>query len=500
MTPYEVMLSESQERMLVVVKRGYEDRVRALFERWDLHCAVIGEVTDDRLVRVHDAGREVVTLPVELLTDPPQYRRQGVPSAWLARVQSFDIAAIPDLAARDEPDAPVDDEEQATPVVYIAPESSGRTDGLMGRPSTASVMDAPHAGPVAVRPARTAEAALLRLLGAPNIASKRWIYRQYDHQVLTNTVIPPGGDAAVLRIKGTNRAIAAATDGNGRLCYLDPFVGGQIAVAEAARNVVCAGALPVAVTNCLNFGNPEKPEIYYQLEQAIRGMASACEALETPVISGNVSLFNETLGEAVYPTPVIGMLGVIDDVRLCIGAGFVGDGDDVWLLGGAVGRLAGEAASLGGSEYLRTLHGVVAGRPHIDLGREVAVQHACLAAIRAGLVHSAHDCADGGLAVALAECAILGSRGVDASGVRVSGRLDAALFGEEQSRIIVTCPPRHSPALERIAADHSVARVRLGRTGGERVRLAGAIDIALAALTAAYEGGIAAALSAPLPA
>jgi phosphoribosylformylglycinamidine synthase len=369
----------------------------------------------------------------------------------------------------------------------------------MGRPSTASAMDAPHAGRIAALPAETAEAALLRLLAAPNIASKRWIYRQYDHQVLTNTVVPPGGDAAVLRIKGTNRAIAAATDGNGRLCYLDPFVGGQIAVAEAARNVICTGALPVAVTNCLNFGNPEKPEIYYQLEQAILGMASACEALETPVISGNVSLYNETLGEAVYPTPVIGMLGVIDDVRLHTGAGFVQDGDDVWLLGGAAGAHVGEADSLGGSEYLRTLHGIVAGKLRIDLEREAAVQRACLAAIRAGLVHSAHDCADGGLAVALAESALLGGRGVDAAGVRVSGRLDAALFGEEQSRIVMASRPQDSPALEQIAADHGVALTRLGRTGGDRLRLAGAIDVSLAHITAAYEGGLAAALSAPVP-
>ena len=500
MTPYEVMLSESQERMLVVVKRGNEDRVRELFERWDLHCAVIGEVTEDGLVRLRDGGREVATLPVELLTEPPQYRRRGVRPAWLETAHAFDLSALPDLAPRDEPDGAIAVEDDV-PAVYIPPQSPGRADGLMGRPTTASVMDAPHAAHAAHaadRPATTAEAALLRLLAAPNIASRRWIYRQYDHQVLTNTVVPPGGDAAVIRIKGTDRAIAAATDGNGRLCYLDPFVGGQIAVAEAARNVVCTGAQPVAVTNCLNFGNPEKPEIYYQLEQAIRGMAAACEALETPVISGNVSLYNETLGEAVYPTPVIGMLGVIEDVRLHTGAGFVEDGDEVWLLGGMAEGLSGEAESLGGSEYLRTIHGAVAGRPRIDLAREAAAQRACLGGIRRGIIRSAHDCADGGLAVALAECAVLGGRGVDAAVARVSGRLDAALFGEEQSRFIVSCRPPDAAALRAIAAEHGASLTRLGNTGGDRVRLAGVIDIAVEELIAVYDGGLAAALNAPV--
>jgi phosphoribosylformylglycinamidine synthase len=498
MTPYEVMLSESQERMLVVVKRGFADRVRALFERWDLHCAVIGHVTEDGLVRVRDGGHEVATLPVELLTEPPQYRRQGVRPAWLDAAHAFDPGTLPDLAPRDEPDAPVAAEDDVA-AVYIPPQSPGRSDGLMGRPSTASVMDTPHPAHVVQQPAVTAEAALLRLLAAPNIASRRWIYRQYDHQVLTNTVVPPGGDAAVIRIKGTNRAIAAATDGNGRLCYLDPYVGAQIAVAEAARNVVCTGALPAAVTNCLNFGNPEKPEIYFQLEQAIRGIASACEALETPVISGNVSLYNETLGEAVYPTPVIGMLGVIDDVRHHTGAGFVEDGDQVWLLGGAESEVRGDPASLAGSEYLRTIHGVVAGQPCINLEREVALQWACVEGIRRGVITSAHDCSDGGLAVALAECAILGGTGVEAAGVRTSGRLDAALFGEEQSRIIVTCRPDDADVLRSIAASHLIPVTLLGRTGGDRLRLTGAIDVSLAEIAAVYDGGLAAALGAPLP-
>ncbi|MGH2600804.1 MAG: AIR synthase related protein, partial [Dehalococcoidia bacterium] len=404
----------------------------------------------------------------------------------------------PDLAGVGEPDGTTPPPPSDTPSVYIAPPVPGRPDGLTPRPSTASVMDRPHeAARPHVRPVRTAEDGLLRLLAAPNIASRRWIYRQYDHQVLTNTVVPPGGDAAVIRIKGTRRAVAASTDGNGRLCYLDPFAGGAIAVAEAARNVVCTGAEPIAVTNCLNFGNPEKPEIYYQLEQAIRGMAAACEALHTPVISGNVSLYNETLGEAVYPTPVIGMLGVIEDVRYHTRAGFAGDGDLAFLLGG---DLTGDAGTLAGSEYLRTVHGIVAGRPWIDLDREVAMQRACLAAIRADLVRSAHDCTDGGLAIALAECAILGGRGFDGAEIIVSGRLDATLFGEAQSRIIVTCREEDVATLRRLAETHGVALTPVGRVGGARFRLSAAIDMPLTELAAAYDGGIAMALSASLEA
>jgi phosphoribosylformylglycinamidine synthase len=497
MTPYEVMLSESQERMLVIARRGFEDRVRSLFDRWDLHCAVIGEVTDDGLVHIREHGVDVARLPVTVVSEAPQYRRQGTPPLWLAELHAFDLDAVADIAGEDAPDHRDPSGSTEAPSVYIAPAVPGRSDGLTARPSTASVMDQP----VSVRlapPPRTAEETLLRLLAAPNIASRRWIYRQYDHQVLTNTVVPPGGDAAVIRIKGTRRAIAASTDGNGRLCYLDPYTGGAIAVAEAARNVVCTGAVPMAVTNCLNFGNPEKPEIYYQLEQAIRGIAAACETLQTPVISGNVSLYNETLGEAVYPTPVIGMLGVIDDVRFHTGAGFVDDGDAVWLLGGSNAPFTGDAQDLAGSEYLRTVRGVVAGRPTIDLDREAAVQRACLEGIRQGIIRSAHDCSDGGLAITLAECAILGDRGLDASSIVVSGRLDAVLFGEQQSRIVVTSRTADSDALHRIATEHRVPLIRLGTTGGDRFRLTPAIDMPLTQIEETYDTGIAVALSSNL--
>jgi phosphoribosylformylglycinamidine synthase len=310
---------------------------------------------------------------------------------------------------------------------------------------------------------------------------------------MTNTVVLPGeADAAVLRLRGTDRGIALTTDCNGRYCYLDPYAGGAIAVAEAARNVVCTGAEPVAVTDCLNFGNPEKPDVYYQLERAISGMAEACRVLGTPVISGNVSLYNETNGEAVYPTPVAGMLGVLDDVRYRLQAGFRNVGDPVYLLGSeaAGGALAGDAHSLGASEYLALVHGRVQGRPRIDLDRERRLQRACLAMARAGLLESAHDCSDGGLAVALAECCITGNLGLDASGLALTGRRDGVLFGEEQSRIIVSVRPDAEPQVLELAAAHDVAATRLGTAGGDRLRLARLLDVPVADLARAHARGL----------
>jgi phosphoribosylformylglycinamidine (FGAM) synthase-like enzyme len=343
---------------------------------------------------------------------------------------------------------------------------------------------------------------LLRLLASPNIASKRWITRQYDHQVLTNTVVNPGeGDAAVLRLRGTRRGIALTTDCNGRYCYLDPYAGGAIAVAEAARNIVCSGATPVAVTDCLNFGNPEKLDVYFQLEQAIRGMAAACEAFGTPVISGNVSLYNETSGEAVYPTPVVGMLGVLDDVEQRLGLACRRPGDAVYVLapGDAVrnGALSGAAGALAGSEYLAVIHGQVAGRPCIDLEAERRVQAVCLEAAQRGLLSAAHDCADGGLTVALAESCIAGGLGLDASALSIDGRRDAALFGEQQSRIVVALAEPAAAALEEIAARHGVAALRLGTVGGDRLRVAGVIDLPVDALRRCYEAGLPVLLAGP---
>ncbi|HLZ70909.1 MAG TPA: phosphoribosylformylglycinamidine synthase subunit PurL [Dehalococcoidia bacterium] len=453
MSAYEVMLSESQERMLVIAKRGCAERVRELFARWELRSDVIGEVTADGTARIMEGERELACLPVRELTSPPQYRRAVVEPAWLASLQDADLAALPDLD--------------------LARGAAGEN---------------------------AAERALMRLLAGGNGASKRWIYRQYDHQVMTNTVISPGeADAAVLRIRGTQRGIALSTDGNGRYCYLDPYAGGAIAVAEAARNVVCTGAEPVAVTDCLNFGNPEKPDVYYQLERCISGMAAACRVLDTPVISGNVSLYNETNGEAIYPTPVAGMLGVLEDVRYRLELAFRAAGDEVYLLGaGSAGRaLPGNVTALGASEYLASIHGRVAGRPRIDLELDRRVQRVCLRAARGGLLSAAHDCADGGLAQALAECCIAGGNGLDAADLRIAGRADAALFGEEQSRIVVALRPEHAAALRAIAAEEDVPCTALGRVDGDRLRLAGAIDLPVAQLAQVFEAGLPDRVAAP---
>jgi phosphoribosylformylglycinamidine synthase len=447
MTPYEVMLSESQERMLIIAKAGHEQDVIDLFRRWELESTVIGRVTEGRSVRILERGAEVARVPVRELTEPPLYRREGIRPVALDELQSYDFTILPDLA-----DMP--------------PTILGQT-------------TAPRTG------ASRAETALLLLLAQPNIASKHWIYRQYDHQVLTNTVIKPGADAAVLRVKGTSRAIALSTDGNGRYCYLDPRAGGAIAVAEAARNVVCAGGQPVAATNCLNFGNPENLEVYYQLEESIKGMAEACQALGTPVVSGNVSLYNESGGSPIYPTPVVGVLGVLEEVGYARSSEFPGAGLDVYLLGDSELDPAG---GLAGSEYLVAVHGFAAGRPFIDLDREAAVQTACLEGIRARVVRSAHDCADGGLAVALAESALQSGCGLDASGWQPAGRLDSALFGEAQSRILVTIEAGDASKLEDLGRRLRVPLLRIGITTEDaRFRLGEEIDLAVDELRRVYE-------------
>ena len=436
MVPYEVMLSESQERMLVFPKKEYEEEVKRLLQRWELRVDVIGRVTDDGYIHVLNDGKEAAVIPVGVLTEPPEYRRQGQRPAYLDKAQAYDLASLPDLK-----------------------------------------------DPAAV---------LLQLLASPELADKRWVWRQYDHQVLTNTVIGPGSDAAVLRVKGTKKGIALTTDGNGVYCYLDPYTGGVIAVAEAARNVVCAGAQPLAVTDCLNFGNPEKPEMYYQLEEAVRGMAAACEKFATPVISGNVSLYNETNGEAILPTPVVGMLGLLDDAEQHCAMSFQGEGDEAFLLGAT---LAAPVEALAGSEYLRQAHSLIAGRPQIDLDLETRVQQACLKGIRGGLLRSAHDCSAGGLAVALAESCIAGGIGLDGAALKLTGRLDAVLFGEAQSRIIVSCPAAKRSELEALAAAANVPLTYLGRVGGDRLRIGDGLNAAVEALAAAYHDGLPRALS-----
>jgi len=432
MTAYEIMLSESQERMLVVVSAEHEKAVRHVFDKWDVESIILGEITEDGMVSVYDGDTMEACLPVDVLTDPPLYRVHGVPPAYLEETQSIDLAALP-------------------------------------------------------IPTETPESILLRLLSFPDIAGKEWIFRQYDHQVQTNTLQAPGGDAAVLRIKGTGKSIALTTDGNGRYCYLDPFVGGIIAVAEACRNLACVGAEPIALTDCLNFGNPERPEVYYQLEQCVDGMTKACQEMDLPVISGNVSLYNETRGVAIWPTPVIGALGLIEDSGKQCTIAFKDEGDVVVLLGAS--DVSDDVQSLSGSVYLEIVHGKVAGVPYIDLALEVSVQRLCRRAIYDGLLHSAHDCADGGLAVCLTESCVTGAVGFIA-GLTINGRWDAALFGEAQSRIVVSLSADALPALEKLAAEHGVPLVQIGSVGGATFSLPGLLDVALDDLEVAWKGAL----------
>jgi phosphoribosylformylglycinamidine synthase len=435
MTPYEVMLSESQERMLVIAKKEHVADVTALFQHWELHCEPIGVVTGGNEVVVREHGQEVGRVPVGIATEPPQYRRQGTRPAELMALNAFDPGRLADV----------------TP---------GEATGV-----------------------------LLKLLSRPNIASKRGVFRQYDHQVLNNTVVPPGGDAAVLRVPGTTRGIAISTDCSGRLCYLDPYAGGAIAVAEAARNVVCTGATPVAVTDCLNFGNPEKLDVYYTLEHAIRGIAEACLQFDTPVVSGNVSLYNETGGRPVYPTPVIGMLGILEDVSRHLSAGFDGASCQVYLLGAGLEQ---PPSTIGGSEYLEALHGVVAGVPSIDLVAEKRLQQLVLRAHAEGLLVNAHDCSDGGLAVTLAECSVLGEQGFEGD-AEVAGRLDAGLFGEAQGRIVVSIPDDSfrqgggAARLHDLGSELGVPVTRLGRTVPGDTFSFGPLRTSVTALRDAYE-------------
>ena len=434
MSAYEVMLSESQERMLLVALPERVAEVKAVFERWDVECREIGQVIAEPEAQIFDGAEPVAHLPIRPLSEAPAYRLAGQPSAE-------------DLARRE------------TPLDELPLAECG--------------------------PAET----LLRLLASPNVASKRAVYRQYDHQVQTNTVAGPGGsDAAVLRIRRPHhrphpnplpegeglkaegegiKAIAVAVDGNGRHCFLDPYVGGQIAVAEVCRNLSCTGARPLALTDCLNFGNPLRPDIYYQLEECIRGMALASETFDAPVVSGNVSLFNETQGQAVHPTPVVGALGLIEDATKTIGAGFPSEGLSAALLG--PGPDAATAQDLAGSEYLQVMHGLTAGQPSIDLDLERRVQEVCRQAIADGLVRSAHDCSDGGLAVALAESCIIG--GVGFRGIMDATRWDATLFGEKQSRIVLSLDSEYLPKLADLARTRGVPLLSLGRTGGDRLTL-----------------------------
>jgi len=435
MSPYEVMLSESQERMLLVVAPENVPAIRAVFEKWDVVCREIGLIIAEKTAQVAVGPELVADLPIGPLSEAPQYRLEGKPSeADIKRLQ-LDLDSVP----------------------------------------------LPEAGP---------QATLLWLLASPNIANKEGVYRQYDHQVQTNTVVGPGSDAAVLRVKGTKKAIALTIDGNGRLCRLDPYQGGMIVVAEVCRNLSCSGALPLAVTDCLNFGNPERPDVYHQLEQCILGIAEACRVLEVPVVSGNVSLYNESRGQAIFPTPVVGGLGLLEDAAKATRSAFAADGLVVGLLG--ADTLGTEVNDLAGSEYLQRVHRRVEGSPKIDIDLEKRVQRVCREAIDRGLITSAHDCSEGGLAVALAECSIQGGIGFTGE-FSVADRWDVTLFGERQSRIVVGLPEDRWDVLAGLAADSGVPFLKLGYTGGGSFRLNGQIDLTVSEIADVWNNGLEAA-------
>jgi phosphoribosylformylglycinamidine synthase subunit PurL len=459
MTAYEMMLSESQERMLIVAKRGHDRQLMEIFHRWDLDAVVIGQVIAEQRLRALHKGEVVADIPNKALTDEaPRYNRPQRPFA----VSTEDVtpkieAAISNLKSQ------TGDESQVFTEI------------------------------------------LRRLAASPNLASKRWVYRQYDHMVRTNTVVPPGSDAAALRVKETRRSLAMSLDCNGRYCRLNPREGAKLAVAEAARNVVCSGARPLAITNCLNFASPERPEVMWAFSETIDGMAEACRALGTPVTGGNVSFYNETEGEGVYPTPVIGMLGLIEDARHTTTQWFKEAGDVILLLG--VTR-----NDLGASELLSVVAGEASGAvPRLDLEAEKAVQKVCLESIQAGLVRSAHDCSDGGLAVALAE-SCFSSYGREAIGARIDlsehaklsgiGGAPALLFGESPSRIIISLKPEHVSEVKDIAQRAGVACAVIGEVGGNELSVAcdgePLIEGAVASLEEAWRGALSSHLDRPI--
>ncbi|MBK9946013.1 MAG: phosphoribosylformylglycinamidine synthase subunit PurL [Nitrospira sp.] len=411
MTPYEIMLSESQERMLMVAKAGKEDECVAVCRKWDLDVAVVGKVTADGILRVMDQGVVVAEIPAKALADDgPRYERPYQPPAYQDMLTNLNYDLIPDI--------------------------------------------------------KDGNGALLALLESPTIASKRWVYEQYDHMVRTNTMVPPGSDSAVVRIKGTNKAVAMTVDCNSRYCLLNPYEGARLAVAEAARNLVCSGAAPIGLTDCLNFGNPERPDIMWQFVMAIEGMKDACERFQIPIVSGNVSFYNETNGLSIYPTPMLGMVGLIEDAERTMTQWFKSEGDDIILLGHT-------REDLGGSEYLKVVQAREQGSPpYLNLDTEKGLQDCVLSLIRGGLLQSAHDCSDGGIAVALAESCISGSEWTRGAVVTLpKGRLrnDAVLFGESQSRVVISVKPSQRQAVLDHAKSSGVPADVIGRVSGERL-------------------------------
>jgi len=452
MTAYEYLLSESQERMLFVAEKGREQELIDIFHKWELHAVVAGEVIADPIIRIRHQGEIAAEIPAQALAEnTPVYER--------------DIVSDP-------PD-------------YVQTAWKWSSD-LLTSCDEQGIGD------------QTWKAVLLQLLGTPSLASKAWVYRQYDHQVQNNTVLLPGnGDATVIRVRPqtqsvqTYKGVAATTDCNGRYVYLDPYQGAMLAVAEAARNLSCVGAQPVAITNNLNFGRPDKPVGYWQLAQACQGIAQACSQLETPVTGGNVSLNNETLDnqgilQPIYPTPVIGMVGLVEDIRNICGQGWRQVGDQVYLLGS-------KDVTLGGSEYLATIQQTVAGTPpHIDFSLEKQVQRACRDGIKQGLVNSAHDCAEGGIAIALAECCLSGNLGVKVTlSPGHDQRWDECLFGEGTSCILVSVSPENQQQWEAwLQQQLGNSWQRIGEVTGDTLTINSSLVVSLEEMRETTEGAI----------
>ncbi len=428
MESFETMVSESQERMLAIVTPEHERKVLNICRMWGLDAVEIGKVTDTQQLEVTDNGESVASIPARSLADDgPVYERKAEKPAYLKRVQAF-------------------------PRSLTVPKDLNK--------------------------------ALLEMMSSPNICSRQWVYEQYDHMVQTNTVIRPGGDAAVIRIKGTDKAIALTGDGNGRYCYLDPYVGAKIAVAEAARNLVCVGAKPLAVTDCLNLGNPEKPNIFWQFKEVVRGMAEACEVFDTPVVGGNVSFYNEWKKGAIYPTPVVGMLGLISNRSKITTMAYKEKGNLVAVLGET-------SNELGGSEYLKTIHKKVAGKvPAIDLTVEKGLQICILEAIETGLINSAHDISDGGLAVALAESVIAGGLGVVIQQPANGLKPHEWLFSESQGRAIVSLRERSLFLIQRLARRHDVSLTVIGRVSGDALKIDDIIKLPIVEIEKSWRGAL----------
>lgn len=434
MTPYEIMLSESQERMLVVIRKGFEEEAQKIFQKWDLNCVKIGKVVNSPNLEIFFNQKKVGSIPAFHLVlggGAPVYQRETKEPQYIQKLRNKDVKKLK-------------------------------------MPSDFNAI-------------------LLKLMGSPNIASKEWVYQQYDYSVRTNTVLAPGASAAVVRLKKTNKALAVKTDGNSYYTYLNPWKGGAIAVAEAARNVVCTGARPIAITNCLNFGNPYDPEIYYQFKNAVAGMGEACRVLDTPVTGGNVSFYNESPQGAIYPTVVVGMVGLIENVKHITTSWFKHDGDFIILLGALKGEL-------GGSEYLRLYHNQLVGdAPDIDLTFEKRIQNACLEAIQKGIVNSAIDVSEGGLAVAVAEACITNPDRMLGASLYLSLKIrdDELLFGESQSVIILSISEKNLLEMERIAAKNIIPCITIGRVKDNgRLKINDLIDIELKALKEAYKNCI----------